>query len=300
MLSANSRQPKTEQAFTLIELLVVIAIVGILAGLAVVSMSGATEAARIAKLKVYSNSIRNSLMGNRVSEWKFDEGAGTTTADTVGNNSGILTGGPSWEPGVNCVSGRCLSFDGLDDYVSCGNDASLNPANALTIELWFKMTERRSLWQTVVGKYPYSQDYLIFMETGGLYLRYLANVGSVEYRVQSLFQPELNTWYFVVFTVDPENLIEKSYINGIFDKSTAIPNSLITHTANPLYFARGGSNYFKGSIDETRIYSAALTVSDIREDYLAGLDKLLANGQITKQDYQQRLAKLNSTYVANK
>ena len=36
------------------------------------------------------------------------------------------------------------------------------------------------------------------------------------------------------------------------------------------------------------------------EHYLAGLDKLLVSGQITNQDYQQRIAELNSNYVARK
>ena len=42
-------------AFTLIELLVVIAVIGILSGLIVVSMSGVTNKATIAKAQVFSN-----------------------------------------------------------------------------------------------------------------------------------------------------------------------------------------------------------------------------------------------------
>jgi prepilin-type N-terminal cleavage/methylation domain-containing protein len=57
------------QAFTLIELLVVIAIIGILSGLIVVSMSGVTQKANIAKAQVFSNSLRNSLMLIIVGEW---------------------------------------------------------------------------------------------------------------------------------------------------------------------------------------------------------------------------------------
>jgi hypothetical protein len=57
--------------------------------------------------------------------------------------------------------------------------------------------------------------------------------------------------------------------------------------------------YFNGLLDEVRVYSAALTSSAIREDYLAGLDKLLANGQITNQDYQQRISELSSFYATN-
>jgi hypothetical protein len=47
-------------------------------------------------------------------------------------------------------------------------------------------------------------------------------------------------------------------------------------------------------IDEVRIYSAALTASAIRGQYLAGLDKLLAKGAIAEENYQQRLSELNS------
>ena len=53
-----------KHSFTLIELLVVIAIVGILAGLIMLTMSDATEQARIAKLKVYGNSMRDILGNN--------------------------------------------------------------------------------------------------------------------------------------------------------------------------------------------------------------------------------------------
>jgi len=60
------------QAFTLIELLVVIAIIGILSGLIIVSMNGITNSATVAKAQVFSNSLRNALMMNLVSEWKFD------------------------------------------------------------------------------------------------------------------------------------------------------------------------------------------------------------------------------------
>jgi prepilin-type N-terminal cleavage/methylation domain-containing protein len=69
-------------AFTLIELLVVIAIIGILSALIIVGMSSTTQKATIAKAQVFSNSLRNSLMNNLISEWKFN-GSGLNDGDNA-------------------------------------------------------------------------------------------------------------------------------------------------------------------------------------------------------------------------
>ena len=133
------------RAFTLIELLVVIAIIGILSGLIITTMSGATESARIAKLKVYSNSVRDSLGANLVSEWKFDEGIGNVINDSWGINTGTWTGplapntSPNFRPQSECISGQCLAFDGADDFVSIINNSSLwTKTNNQTNSFWVK------------------------------------------------------------------------------------------------------------------------------------------------------------------
>lgn len=55
-------QKSNKQAFTLIELLVVIAIIGILSGLIIVSMNGATNSANDAKRKANLDTIRKALI----------------------------------------------------------------------------------------------------------------------------------------------------------------------------------------------------------------------------------------------
>jgi prepilin-type N-terminal cleavage/methylation domain-containing protein len=51
---------QTQKGFTLIELLVVIAIIGILAGMVVVNMSSAPDAAKNAKLQSYMDQLRTA------------------------------------------------------------------------------------------------------------------------------------------------------------------------------------------------------------------------------------------------
>jgi prepilin-type N-terminal cleavage/methylation domain-containing protein len=299
MQPTNSLQPKTERAFTLIELLVVIAIVGILAGLAVVNMSGATEAARIAKLKVYSNSIRSSLMGNRVSEWKFDEGTGTSTADTVGTNSGILVSNPAWRSSANCVSGSCLQFNGTSDYINAGNAASLDfGTGTFTIETWVKTTDFATAnWVGLVGKWSSS----------GYYLQYFpsTSVWAFGWHSSTYLNPTKNiadgNWHHIV-GVRTGSTFAKLYVDGgLIGSHNSIPNisSDTTENLNIGRLSPGLGRYLNGSIDEVRIYGAALTASIIHDRYVSGLDKLLDSDQITEQNYKQRLADLNSTYAAS-
>jgi len=46
--------------------------------------------------------------------------------------------------------GSALSFDGVDDFVDCGNDASLNITGDITIEAWIYPVEIKN--EMVVGK----------------------------------------------------------------------------------------------------------------------------------------------------
>jgi hypothetical protein len=69
--------------------------------------------------------------GGPVAYWKFDEGSGQTAYDFTNNsNDGQLgsttaadAADPTWIQGKY---GSALSFDGVDDYVDCGNDSSLD------------------------------------------------------------------------------------------------------------------------------------------------------------------------------
>ena len=138
----NNFSCKEIKSFTLIELLVVIAIVGILAGIIIVSMNGATGKATIAKSQVFSGSLKSSMGLNIVSEFNFNEGSGTAINDSWGGNNGTLacTGASCWKSGTDCMEGSCLLFDGSDGYdvVTVPASDSLN-SSIQTIETWVKM-----------------------------------------------------------------------------------------------------------------------------------------------------------------
>ena len=60
---------------------------------------------------------------NVMGVWLFDEGSGDTASDSSPNGFDGEIVGPKWED--EGIFGSCLEFDGVDDYVDCGeNDKS--------------------------------------------------------------------------------------------------------------------------------------------------------------------------------
>ena len=302
---------ETNLAFTLIELLVVIAIIGILSGLIITTMSGATESARIAKLKVYSNSVRDTLGANLVSEWKFDEaGTSQTTADTWGTNTGTLgsTNGvnssdPIWIVS-GCPSGNCLSFDGADDYVDCGSGANLrlgDVGDKYTISAWIKTTTTFTDGY-IVTNVASSNIQPIRLEVGDKPAILLYD-GTHCPVARGLTSVNDGIWHFIAGVIDRTNTL-KIYTDGVLQDTK--PDTTVGDLRSDLSlnigrrFNQTGVGFnFNGSIDEVRIYNAAISASQIQQNYLAGLNKLLANNGITQVEYNNRIVELNSN-VAEK
>ena len=72
-----------------------------------------------------------------VGYWKFDEGSGTNTADSSGNNNnGILVNGPTWvTPGRMGTAALAFASTNLQ-AVTVSNAASLNMTGGITITAW--------------------------------------------------------------------------------------------------------------------------------------------------------------------
>lgn len=295
-----------KKAFTLIELLVVIAIIGILSSLIVVSMGGMTEKAMIAKSQVFSSSLRNSLLMNISGEWKIDEGSGTVANDTWGGlNNGTLynftdsTAGygdssshtDGWMSSSNCISGTCLKFDGNDDYVGLGTNSVLNINGSITIAAWIKASAGASSdYRMIVAKEESAtiNPYELYLRPTTSHLAFDAMFtgGNIE-GTTSLND---NKWHYVVCTRDDSIKITKIYLDGLLEVKSSTYSGSNPQAASTTETRIGRTFYanrfpFLGLIDEVRIFNAALSISEVKEQYYSGLNNLLVNGAITKEDY---------------
>ncbi|MFA5249473.1 MAG: LamG-like jellyroll fold domain-containing protein [Candidatus Paceibacterota bacterium] len=299
----NNHPFKFQKAFTLIELLVVIAIIGILAGMVAVNMSGATNAARIAKSKAFSGSIRSSMLMNRVSEWRFDEGSGTATADSLGPSNGILnnfnfTGSSNWKTGADCVSGSCLSFDGSNDFVNFGNDPSLS-SPTFTWEMWV-YNPKVGVWVFSKNKddgIPSMEYGFIIQSPGAFFQTYINGANRSTSANTNLATAG---WSHIAVVFDGTKIVY--YIDGkIFETDNW--TGTVTATDASLQFSGRRPGYgspFGGVLDDFRIYNSPLTSYQIQDHYLAGLNKLVSKGIITENKYNQKLLNFNSPHASSK
>jgi len=99
-----------------------------------------------------------------VAFWKFDEGFGTTAQDsTAQNNDGTLinmsaTASPTsgWQTEDQCISGKCLAFDGSNDYINV-NSSSIKLNSDYTVGMWVRQTAKKDI-DFQVSSYGYEDN----------------------------------------------------------------------------------------------------------------------------------------------
>jgi prepilin-type N-terminal cleavage/methylation domain-containing protein len=278
------------KAFTLIELLVVIAIIGLLSSIVLVSLKGVREKAQIAKGLDFSNRIQNALGVDAVGAWSFETlGTGNVVFDSSGYGNNGTVYGATLVAGMEQL-GNALQFDGVDDYVDCGNNASLNITDEITISAWLYPVRYPSsaggegwIGKAISGNIAYS----CYWTTGSPWNKMGFNPGVLSNSIIPL-----NQWTHIAGTRN--SLSSKIYINGVLDNQGS--GGSININDKPLTIGRlygdqaSSNNSFKGVIDEVRIYDTALTSAQIKSQYYASLNRLLAKGLMGEEEYERHLA----------
>ena len=219
--------------------------------------------------------------GRPVAHWSFDEGSGGTVYDATDNNndgvlhlgtSGNTATGSAWVAGKH---GTALKFDGVDDYVSVPNSASLKINSQITIVFWTKSSNwsTGSASQYLVHATDNNYGYLVYYHYGRL--RFETGDGTNVTYDSSSYSLENNAWYHIAIVHDDG--ANKYYINGQLVK-TNTGVAVLNSTGMSKTCEIGGSGYygtiygpFNGLIDDVRIYNYARTPDEIRLDYNAGL-----------------------------
>ena len=212
-----------------------------------------------------------------VSHWKFDEGQGTTAYDSAGTNHGTISGA-QWTAGK---TDSALDFDGVNDYVNCGDGASLDGMAAITLSAWIypkgwggidrgrilsKRVDPHNAYELGVngdlgelGKNRIAASFYGYNDVIGVF----SSNNSIS----------LNQWFHIAATSNGSQ--QKIYINGIEDGSSNVNIGNIRDAAANLWIGQITSAYingaFDGTIDEVIVFNKALSAEEIQQLYQYGL-----------------------------
>ncbi len=202
--------------------------------------------------------------------WNLNEGAGTIAHDLSGKgHDGTLMNGPTWTTGYFDAA-LDLNASGAagtgTHYVDCGNSADFNLTSQVTVAAWvYPARAAATTHECYVTKGDTSYalketntdgNVEFFIYSGGAW-----HSATLTGRTAS----NNNTWYHLAGTFDGTNI--KIYLNGVLAGTTAFTGPIATNTAN-VNFGRdadsGGRRYYRGRIDDVRIYNRALTDVEIQ------------------------------------
>lgn len=203
-----------------------------------------------------------------IAYWKFDEGTGTTAFDSAGSNDGTISSA-TYTSESQCISGKCLNFDGSNDIIDTGSTfASLT--SAFTISAWVNPGATQVAYADIFGNHGSSSGYngIVCQQNNTTTNEYSCSYGNGSAFVKSsYFDLTANTWQYLSFVKNSAGTIV--YVNG---NPVASATSATSVTPSTYSFRIGqgyaaGGRYFKGKIDEFKIYLYARTAAQIKNDY---------------------------------
>jgi hypothetical protein len=202
--------------------------------------------------------------------WRLDGDQGTTAVDSGPNAfNGTYTGGVAPTTSVSSTvaidNPGAASFGGSNGYITVPNSSSLQLTGDFTISLWVYRAGATSDWVRMVGKGDSTnRNYGVWYGPGISYqvlFQQYDSSGGVVMQAQSTTAIPVGTWTHVAVT--QTGTTGRIYINGVLD-GTATRSGTPATSTDPLTFGYAGFHgYHYGSMDEVRMYTRALSASEI-------------------------------------
>lgn len=201
--------------------------------------------------------------------WKFDELDGVRAVDSSERKrDGTLSSGVHRGAGV---IGGATVFDGRGNGIDFGRDTAFRLVGSMTISAWIKSTEYPQDDAAIVSSLGDVEGYQLdtTIDRGPRAIGFKLTDPCGEYMARYGATPlVLGVWYHVAGVYDAEKQSLDVYLNGVLDNGPSLGTVSRTQRSSRgrLYVGRRTSRRgyeFAGSIDDVRIYSYALSKSEI-------------------------------------
>ncbi len=200
--------------------------------------------------------------------WTFDEGTGTTAADSSANGHTLtLSAGASWTTGN--IGTHALKLNGTSTGVATATGPVVNTANSFTVSAWVDLATV-SGYETAVS--------IAGTNVAGFYLGLRGDTGAFSFArlpsdatgtatvIAASGAPVAGTWYHIVGVDDATAGTLSLYVDGQSMGSVAYSggwaangNTLIGHG----FYNGAQVDYVNGSIDDVQFFSSALSAAQV-------------------------------------
>ena len=212
--------------------------------------------------------------------WKMNEGSGSVVNDSSGNgNTGTAQNldAPDWIANGRINGSLNFSGDATTEYVTVPHSASLDITGPVTVCAWVKATSFTSTGEEdmILGKgtsAPTAQYYLSTDDdasstTKRIVFGWTNTAGTIAESYRSNGSINTGSWYHICgmrVTNDDVDI----YINGVSQTISVFQGGNVTPSTagGALAIGRGGDYnnlYWDGEVDDARVYSRALSNSDV-------------------------------------
>lgn len=181
---------------------------------------------------------------------------------TSNGNSGTLINGPTF----SSANGGSIVFDGINDYVNCGNNSTLNVGNNITLICWFYVNSV-SGYQPIAAKHNSNSSAGWELANSSGFFRSTLRPFGTEVIAGTL---AIGNWYMGTVTFDNTTL--KLYLNKGQTGSTVSGGTVVLDTTRPLQIGTReilGISYYNGNISQFLMYNRALSPTEIIQNYNA-------------------------------
>jgi hypothetical protein len=178
-------------------------------------------------------------------------------------------GGPRLSTISKFTNTYSLDFDGMDDYIDCGNSAALKP-NIITVSCWVKGSTQTAYTRIISQDGPTGgADAYGFYVTPALNKVVFAIKTDVTGTVTSATSGVVldNSWHHLVGTYDGSEVI--LYVDGVAVGSPSAGTSILSYGSGTLTIGCFSeptalpSYLFNGNIDEVSIFNSVIPIGDL-------------------------------------
>jgi hypothetical protein len=210
-----------------------------------------------------SNSLMNpGLYENSTEVWNniltwYAGGEGQSFWDSAGNNSGTISGNGNAPAYTKGKSTKAIKFDGSNDSVSTSSQLDLGSSG--TVSAWFKKPSISGT-KMIVDKYSGgSYGYSIWFSGNDLH----ANYGSCDFN--GIASPSVNAWHHVTLVNSDSKNECKIFLDGEKIASASSGGNSDVGGEVDIGSRNGNSRFWKGKIDDLRIYPYALNKGQVKK-----------------------------------